>query len=176
MKRMACPRILLSILLLAACTGPEQDSSSPEADVGKKYDSTPIETKEAMKPSPSPSLLPPPPQSLSLPPVEEQRRIAEERFTAEQRLERRWRPEERRPAAQNFLVAPAYKAPVENIHRQYETDRERYGKISDNPVKLVAEEPVSTFSVDVDPEVTPMYAGSWRTGSCRRPTRCGSRK
>ncbi|MDR2689822.1 MAG: VWA domain-containing protein [Azoarcus sp.] len=27
---------------------------------------------------------------------------------------------------------------------------ERYGKISDNPVKRVAEEPVSTFSVDVD--------------------------
>ena len=39
---------------------------------------------------------------------------------------------------------------MENIHRQYETDHERYGKISDNPVKLVAEEPVSTFSVDVD--------------------------
>ncbi|MDR0717592.1 MAG: VWA domain-containing protein [Azoarcus sp.] len=31
-----------------------------------------------------------------------------------------------------------------------ETNRERYGKTSDNPVKLVAEEPVSTFSVDVD--------------------------
>lgn len=28
--------------------------------------------------------------------------------------------------------------------------RERYGKHSDNPVKLVAEEPVSTFSIDVD--------------------------
>ena len=31
-----------------------------------------------------------------------------------------------------------------------EPGRERYGKIDDNPVKLVAEEPVSTFSVDVD--------------------------
>ncbi|MDR2091854.1 MAG: VWA domain-containing protein [Azoarcus sp.] len=31
-----------------------------------------------------------------------------------------------------------------------ETNDERYGKISDNPVKLVADEPVSTFSVDVD--------------------------
>jgi Ca-activated chloride channel family protein len=36
------------------------------------------------------------------------------------------------------------------IEPRPETDRERYGKISDNPVKLVAEEPVSTFSVDVD--------------------------
>ncbi|MDR2031273.1 MAG: VWA domain-containing protein [Azoarcus sp.] len=33
---------------------------------------------------------------------------------------------------------------------QIEPNRERYGKISDNPVKVVAEEPVSTFSVDVD--------------------------
>ncbi|MDR0674518.1 MAG: VWA domain-containing protein [Zoogloeaceae bacterium] len=31
-----------------------------------------------------------------------------------------------------------------------EPERERYGKIDDNPVKRVAEEPVSTFSVDVD--------------------------
>jgi Ca-activated chloride channel family protein len=39
---------------------------------------------------------------------------------------------------------------VKSIPPQAEADRERYGRISDNPVKLVAEEPVSTFSVDVD--------------------------
>ncbi len=30
------------------------------------------------------------------------------------------------------------------------TENERYGEFEDNPVKLVAEEPVSTFSIDVD--------------------------
>ena len=33
---------------------------------------------------------------------------------------------------------------------QIDTSGERYGKITDNPVKLVSEAPVSTFSIDVD--------------------------
>ena len=45
-------------------------------------------------------------------------------------------------------MSNAYMVPA--LQSYYETGRERYGKIDDNPVKRVAEEPVSTFSVDVD--------------------------
>lgn len=55
-------------------------------------------------------------------------------------------------------------------------DRERYGQIDPNPVKAVAEHPVSTFSVDVD---TGAYANVRRflsRGACRSRTRYASRR
>ena len=53
---------------------------------------------------------------------------------------------------------------------------ERYPQATPNPVKRVAEEPVSTFSIDVD---TAAYANVRRflnEGRRRRATRCGSRR
>ena len=44
-------------------------------------------------------------------------------------------------AAGNMSVAPAY---------HQDTNTERYQHLGDNPVHLVAEQPVSTFSIDVD--------------------------
>ena len=40
--------------------------------------------------------------------------------------------------------------PAPSVAPMPEQNNERYGQISDNPVKLVAEAPVSTFSIDVD--------------------------
>ncbi len=45
-------------------------------------------------------------------------------------------------------LPPVAPAPVSNEYK--ETGRDKFGKITTNPVKLVSEEPVSTFSVDVD--------------------------
>jgi Ca-activated chloride channel family protein len=49
-------------------------------------------------------------------------------------------------AAPSSTVAPTM-PPAAGLARE---DRERYGKIDENPVKLAAEHPVSTFSIDVD--------------------------
>jgi Ca-activated chloride channel family protein len=60
-------------------------------------------------------------------------------------------------------VPPALRPPAEPI------DRERYGHFDDNPVKLVSERPVSTFSIDVD---SGAYANVRRTlGRGRLPRR-----
>jgi Ca-activated chloride channel family protein len=52
--------------------------------------------------------------------------------------------EHRRPAMNKLVVSPTIRHAVEPL------DRENYSDIVDNGVKLVREEPVSTFSVDVD--------------------------
>ena len=52
---------------------------------------------------------------------------------------------------------------------------DRYNEAPANPIRVVRQEPVSTFSIDVD---TASYANVRRflnDGRCRRPTRCGSR-
>ena len=42
-------------------------------------------------------------------------------------------------------------APQEHVFNEYQDEgRDKFEKITTNPVKLVSEEPVSTFSVDVD--------------------------
>ena len=50
--------------------------------------------------------------------------------------------------AARAMASPA--AVMGGIHQAQPESRERYGEIGDNPVKLVAETPVSTFSIDVD--------------------------
>ena len=59
---------------------------------------------------------------------------------------------------------------------QAEQGRDRFDATPPNPVKSVAQEPVSTFSIDVD---TASYAfvraRAQRSGRCRRRTRCASR-
>ena len=54
-------------------------------------------------------------------------------------------PAERRAAVPNAAIAPAPEAPV-----FVEPDTEAFANADSNPVKVVAEEPVSTFSTDVD--------------------------
>jgi Ca-activated chloride channel family protein len=58
-------------------------------------------------------------------------------------------PARQLPAVAAMALAQAIPDPA--IRRASEPlDRERYGEIADNPVRRVAEHPVSTFSIDVD--------------------------
>lgn len=61
--------------------------------------------------------------------------------TAEAAAEYRHQPAAR-PVRQVMVVSP-----TAQIHKQ---NTEKYGKVEPNPVKAVAQEPVSTFSIDVD--------------------------
>lgn len=54
-------------------------------------------------------------------------------------------PQRAREAQQALGLVPSSPAALSQ-----QQDRERYGKIDENPVKLAAESPVSTFSIDVD--------------------------
>ena len=70
------------------------------------------------------------------------------------------------PVALACCIAQAYQP----------TKTEQYEHQTDNPVHRTAEEPVSTFSIDVD---TGAYANVRRflnAGSCRRRMRCASRR
>ncbi|HAF45639.1 MAG TPA: VWA domain-containing protein [Gallionellaceae bacterium] len=49
-----------------------------------------------------------------------------------------------------MVAAPAAPMAVMPYMQQPREEREQYGKIVENPIKLVAEAPVSTFSIDVD--------------------------
>jgi Ca-activated chloride channel family protein len=49
-----------------------------------------------------------------------------------------------------FVAAPSPSIASSVIYPQQPEARERYSEINENPVKLVAESPVSTFSIDVD--------------------------
>jgi Ca-activated chloride channel family protein len=52
-------------------------------------------------------------------------------------------------SAQQALIAPAAPPCCQPFYQQSQ-NTERYQHLDDNPVRLVAEEPVSTFSIDVD--------------------------
>lgn len=59
------------------------------------------------------------------------------------------------PVAERAGVAKLMRAPASAVQELYipappPQSRERYGEINDNPVKRVAEAPLSTFSIDVD--------------------------
>ncbi len=60
-----------------------------------------------------------------------------------------------RQAAKEFVASPQARTPGRRDADEWRapsepTDRENYAQIEDNPVKRAAEQPVSTFSIDVD--------------------------
>ncbi len=62
--------------------------------------------------------------------------------------ERRDAPQAK-PAVRQFVLASA-ETPANIRHAQERLDRENYTTFEDNPVHLASEDPVSTFSIDVD--------------------------
>ena len=72
--------------------------------------------------------------------------------------------------------AKGFASPQQTLAMDQDVDTERYPDATPNPIKQVAEAPVSTFSIDVD---TAAYANVrrflQRRPRCRRATRCGSR-
>ena len=87
-------------------------------------------------------------------------------------------------AAPQAAAAPAPQAGVSvnmpamaaaPVMAQPPVNTERYEDVDPNPVKIAAEDPVSTFSIDVD---TASYSNVRRflnEGRCRRATRCASK-
>ena len=57
-------------------------------------------------------------------------------------------------------ISPEIALPVQNT--------EQYGQISTNPVHAVAQQPVSTFSIDATPAAMPTAAASLTMAACRR--------
>lgn len=132
------------VLGLAACTSTEQDAAQPQIEPARP--STPLAEKAR---------------------AEEQRRLRAEVARRDALLKRELdelsRSTDAAPAAsaavqegktvrmvaptgmlQGFNNAPIPRAPTEPL------DTENYQHFDDNPVKRVAEQPVSTFSIDVD--------------------------
>ena len=121
-----------AIVALASCTasGPQEvadENARSEADPsdGRPVDSAPPGVVSA--PAPSPRLPSAPPPSPRVQPALEMRagRLA--------------------PAADTVTPRPSVLSPP-----PADVDRERYADEDHNPVRLVSEAPISTFSVDVD--------------------------
>ena len=76
------------------------------------------------------------------------------------------------------MLVSGYAMPAEPppMFYQQNVDTERYAHEKDNPVHVAREQPVSTFSIDVIPVLTPTYGASSMPGSCRRRMRCASRR
>lgn len=91
-------------------------------------------------PTYAPPPPPPPPPSAPPPPVAPAAHVAELRVSGS-----------RVPAAESaYVVGPSLARPVERPPSGVLRDTERYPDAPPNPVRRVADEPVSTFSIDVD--------------------------
>jgi Ca-activated chloride channel family protein len=160
MKQTTFPRTaaaLLTVLLLAACTESAKNDVSGALTIDRV--SRPVAA------SPEPVAASPEPVTASPEPVAVSPKPEESASAAPMMAQRAADP----PPAMDRARSGQSSAPVSSAlvqHRSVqhlskvgqlpevwqppEPSHERYGKIDDNPVKLVAEEPVSTFSVDVD--------------------------
>lgn len=120
---------------LAACSeeylqneSVNQSASAPEPSVAQAESSDMASPAPAPVTVPAPVLLPPAPQSNGA----MRQRLASTR-------------------AQEAEMREAYYDPNQTLERDIEgTNTERYEDLKNNPVKRVTEDPVSTFSIDVD--------------------------
>ncbi|GAB2894013.1 VWA domain-containing protein [Uliginosibacterium flavum] len=145
MKPRTLPRLLALLLagLLAACAVTQQDGTSAQSQPGIAHRSE-NEIKLASQPQPQPAITQGKPAESILAGA-----------LAAPTAPRRDAPkgEMKRDISANKMMAYATQpapAVYEAIRQQPQDDRERYGQLKDNPVKQVAEAPVSTFSIDVD--------------------------
>lgn len=63
-----------------------------------------------------------------------------------------------------------------DIQTPPEPDTEAYSSDAPNPVKILAEEPVSTLSIDTDTASYSVIRSSLTNGQAPRRRRCGSRR
>jgi Ca-activated chloride channel family protein len=133
---------------------PKVEAAAPETPAPAALPETKAAAPESAAPAPARAVALPPPASGQ----EAERAVQWEPQRLEQKVGRTARmaaPKAKMDGAMfsgSFGMAPpvGMAAPAGDWQQGPEVSRERYGKISDNPVKRVAEEPVSTFSVDVD--------------------------
>jgi Ca-activated chloride channel homolog len=119
---------LVIALLLAGCAAQQAD--------------TPAAKSEVSAPVASPAEAAPPPAAAPLR-VERSGALsrADQASASRESFNRLLKPQAERNAAAGLQYAPIAEPPVETA---------RYGKLDDNPVRVVRSEPVSTFSIDVD--------------------------
>ena len=137
------PTLILTCLLsLSACVNHEQSQISTQTDVPAIADVrvAPVATVNA-------------PTSISVPPAEYEYKVKRDRMSAQGALLKDERANYAPPmkimeADKAASIYPSTVSPAPSYVQQQ--DRERYGVIAENPIKLVAEAPVSTFSIDVD--------------------------
>jgi Ca-activated chloride channel homolog len=119
---------LVIALLLAGCAAQQTDTPAAKSEV-----STPVA---------SPADAAPPPAVAPLR-VERSGALSrgDEASASRESFNRLLKSQAERNAAAGLQYAPIAEPPVETA---------RYGKLDDNPVRVVRSEPVSTFSIDVD--------------------------
>ncbi len=76
--------------------------------------------------------------------------IADTALAERRELGKQAAPREAMLADYSTVAPQRHISPAPDIHRPYLENRERYDGTSDNPVRRVADDPLSTFSVDVD--------------------------
>ncbi|MFD1710028.1 VWA domain-containing protein [Ottowia sp. GY511] len=126
-RRGATPVLTVVVVaaLLAACSTPvRQSSSKPQADAAASASAA------VAAPSPAAAPVPAPPPAYQAQPAP-----------------RAGLARNRAVATGNVLIAPPMPLPQQALPGR---DTERYDKIKDNPVKLTAQDAVSTLSLDVD--------------------------
>ncbi|MCB1909349.1 MAG: von Willebrand factor type A domain-containing protein, partial [Rhodocyclaceae bacterium] len=140
------PATIAVAILLAACAGQPELAPPPSADAAPAgarqapaQPASPVETTPAAAPA-SAELAD---QAIAPAPAPQQ--PAAGRLLS---LHHARKATEARTAGR--IAAPAALPAMQPISPPPVADRERYQRIDDNPVKLVAAEPVSTFSIDVD--------------------------
>jgi Ca-activated chloride channel homolog len=126
---------LLLCLMLAACAVQAPESQAPTSEV--KVEADRADRRAAQAPSVAPSKNVP-----AAAPVTPRAQEAFSLAAPVQRNEALVKPSVAAPLSRSAAVVAPMPLPP--------SDRERYQPIADNPVHLVAEVPVSTFSIDVD--------------------------
>jgi Ca-activated chloride channel family protein len=147
--------VVACLLLLAACANQDQQSPAPaQSDNQSPHNQTQSQPQSNQPPSTvavqpeEPTLLESKPYSVNAPAASGQ---ARQQYEAADAAKPRMAAKAAAGAsvtreANVYLAPPAPYVASPNV----QPDREQYAKIDENPVKQVAESPVSTFSVDVD--------------------------
>ncbi|MDP6674125.1 MAG: von Willebrand factor type A domain-containing protein, partial [Gammaproteobacteria bacterium] len=129
------------LLLLAACSGPRNESSTGQKSVDAESDSRLVQSIDSVGEIPVPPVEHGPASGRLV--------VQEEVVTAHSKLaERKDIP----MAAASRLKSRDSVYPVQ-LSLQYSVaspDRENYAHVEQNPLRLVSEQPVSTFGFDVD--------------------------
>ncbi|MEM6266505.1 MAG: VWA domain-containing protein [Pseudomonadota bacterium] len=140
----------LGVLLASCATQQSGDVASTGSTAGDK----PVDIAQAPPPPP-----PPPQPQPPAPSVSQQAEVAADSEAVVVTGSRAGRTQKYEPAASLAEVRPAPMIGVPPVVVPVDPGRERYDGEEVSPVKLVASEPVSTFSVDVD---TGAYANARR--------------
>ena len=147
-------------LALGACAPADETRQTGATGAADPIGARPAEAGPVVAP-PAPPPAPPP----EAPPVAADATLEQIQVTGARVQRAEAAAAERRAAPMAYRAAPpapalAMPAPMPTSPIQAPAvDRERYAAFTDNPVRLAAEEPVSTFSIDVD---TGSYANTRR--------------